>query len=440
MAQRVGTYTYGSEPTERLPYGIGRVTGPWLFAAALAAGAFGFGVYAYYRQYTEGEVITGMRDIGTMGGTPWGLYVVFIAYFVGVSFAGIILAALIRLMNLHQLKPVARIAEVLTVIALVCAACCVLADLGNPIRGLLNLPRYARPGSPLFGTFTLVISGYMFASLVYLYLDSRRDAMICARVPGRLQTFHRIWAAGYRDTPAQRRRHYTASFWLAIAIVPLLVTAHSTLGFVFGLQIGRPGWHSALQAPSFVIMAGVSGTGLLIVAAAIMRRALGEQERLTGEVFRWLNNLLLVLILAYLYLWIVETLSSVYQGGEQEVEVTRALFTGEYATLFWLVLALLLSALALLIAQFFRPGLALVAGVTAGVLVNVAAIFKRFLLVIPSQTHGPLLPYSPGHYSPTWVEYGVVIGLFGFGTLLFIGFAKTFPIIHLPEAEKERAA
>ena len=82
----------------------------------------------------------------------------------------------------------------------------------------------------------------------------------------------------------------------------------------------------------------------------------------------------------------------------------------------------------------------LVAGVTAGVFVNVAAVFKRFLLVIPSQTHGALLPYSPGHYSPTWVEYGVVIGLFGFGTLLFIGFAKTFPIIHLPEAEKERAA
>lgn len=440
MAQRAETAPHGSEPAETLPYGLGRFSAPWLLVSALAAGATGLGLYAYYRQYTEGEVITGLRDIGTMGGTPWGLYVVFIAYFVGVSFAGIILAALIRLMNLYFLKPVARMAEVLTVIALICAAGSVLADLGDPIKGLLNLPRYARPGSPLFGTFTLVISGYLFASLVYLYLDSRRDAMVCARVPGRLQRLHRLWAAGYRDTPAQRERHSTASFWLAIAIVPLLVTAHSTLGFVFGLQIGRPGWHSALQAPSFVIMAGVSGTGLLIVAAAIMRRPLGEQERLDEKLFRWLNNLLLVLILAYLYLWIVETLSSVYQGGEHEVEVTRALFTGEYAVFSWLVLAQLLLSLALLVVQFFRPGFALFAGVTAGVLVNAAAILKRYLLVVPSQTHGQLLPYSPGHYSPTWVEYCVVIGLFGIGTLLFIGFAKTFPIVHLPEVKEKGTA
>lgn len=425
---------------ERLPYGVGRVTAPWLLAAAAACAVLGVGVYAYYLQFTEGDAVTGLRDIGTMGGAPWGLYVAFVVYFVGVSFAGIILAALIRIMDLRHLKPVARIAEVLTVIALVCAAFSVLADVGNPLRALVNLPRYARPGSPLFGTFTLVISGYMFASLVYLYLDSRRDAAICARVPGPLQALHRVWAAGYRDTPAERSRHRRASFWLAIAIVPLLVTAHSTLGFVFGLQIGRPGWHSALQAPSFVIMAGASGTGLLIVVAGIVRHALGEQERLDPAIFRWLNNLLLVLILAYLYLWIVETLSSVYQGAGEEVRVTQALFFGTYAWLFWLALALLVAAAALLVAQYFRPRFGLVAGIASGVLVNVAAIFKRYLLVVPSQTHGTLLPYSPGHYSPTWVEYSVIIGLFAFATLLFMGFTKVFPIIEIPQTGGEEGS
>ena len=422
---------------ETLPYGVGRVTARWLITTAVATGVLGFGAYAYYRQYTGGDVVTGLRDIGTMGGATWGLYVAFVVYFVGVSFAGIILAALIRIMNLHHLKPVARIAEVLTVITLVCAALSVMADVGNPLRALVNLPRYARPGSPLFGTFTLVISGYLFASLIYLYLDSRRDAAICARVPGRLQGLHRAWAAGYRDTPAERRRHHRASFWLAVAIVPLLVTAHSTLGFVFGLQIGRPGWHSALQGPSFVIMAGVSGIGLLIVVSAAVRRALGEQERLALGIFRWLNNLLLVLIFAYLYVWIVETLSGVYQGDEQEVRVTKASFSGAYASLFWLALAFLLAAAVLLVVQYFRPGFGLVAGVASGVLVNVAAIFKRYLLVVPSQTHGTLLPYGSGHYSPTWVEYGVVIGLFAFATLLFVGFMKAFPIIEIAEAEEE---
>lgn len=437
MAERVETFPYeGLAQAPTLPYGVGRVGIRWLAAVAIAAAAFAFGTYAYYVQFTQGDVVTGMRDIGTMGGAAWGLYIVFVVYFVGVSFAGIILAALIRIMDIERLRPVARIAELLTVITLVCAALAILADVGNPLRALVNLPRYARPGSPLFGTFTLVISGYLFASLVYLYLDSRRDAAACAETGGRLQRLHRLWAAGYRDSPAERRRHRLTSFWLALAIVPLLVTAHSTLGFVFGLQIGRPGWHSAVQAPAFVVMAGVSGTGLLIVVTAAARRALDERERLDASVFRWLNNLLLVLVLVYLYLWIVETLSGVYQGSEQEVRVTKADATGPYALLFWLALAFLLVSLALLVAQYFRPQFVLVAGVSAGVLLNVVAALKRFLLVVPSQTYGTLLPYSPGHYSPTWVEYGVVIGLFGFAALVFLAFAKVFPIMPLAHEQE----
>src|SRR3972149_9713761 len=97
---------------EQLPYGIGRV-GPGFFA--LVAGLLALvvlGVVAYSRQFTEGEAVTGMRDIGTMGGATWGLYIAFVVYFVGVSFAGITVASLIRLLNMKQLRPLARLAEV----------------------------------------------------------------------------------------------------------------------------------------------------------------------------------------------------------------------------------------------------------------------------------------------------------------------------------------
>ncbi len=425
MAQRV----------ERLPYGVGRPTAPWWTLVAASAAVLGVGAYAYHHQYTKGEVVLGLRDIGTGQGATWGLYVAFVVYFVGVSFSGIILATLIRLLDLRHLRPVARLAELSTVIALILGALAILADVGDPVRAIMNLPRYARPESPFFGTFTLVISGYLLASLVYLYLDSRRDAAICARIPGRLQGFHRWWAAGYGDTPAERERHRRASFWLAVAIVPLLVTAHSTLGFVFGLQIGRPGWHSALQAPAFVLLAGVSGVGLLLILAAVVRRALGEQERIDLGVFRWLNNFLLVLILAYLYFWVVETLSSVYQGNDNEKAVTDSLFYGTYAPIFWASLGLLALAFVVLVLQFFLPRYGLAAGVVAGVLVNLAAIGKRYVLVVPSQTRGTLLPYEAGSYSPTWIEYAVVIGLLALGTLLFAGFMKLFPVMELPEEE-----
>ncbi|MDR5710230.1 MAG: NrfD/PsrC family molybdoenzyme membrane anchor subunit, partial [Armatimonadota bacterium] len=344
----------------------------------------------------------------------------------------------------------------------------------------------------------------LFASLVYFYLDGRRDAALLARIPSPLQGFYRLWAAGYRDTPAERERHRRAAFWLAIAIVPLLVTAHSTLGFVFGIQSGRPGWFSALQAPAFVVMAGVSGIGLLLVIAAVLRHSLDERERLHEGIFRWLGGLLAVLVVVYLYFTVAELLTTTYAGHEAEVRLTLALLTGPYAWLFWVSVGSLVLALVTLIlpylpellrvpAPVFRPGLTwaaataaaaaaavflarrnlpaaafpfeagtirwltallvllfvlslfplfsrsvIASGFVAGLLVNVAAVGKRLLIVVPSQTHGTLLPYGPGSYTPTWVEYGVLAGLFALGTLLYTLFLKVFPAMEVSAEEGGR--
>lgn len=417
--------------TEKLPYGIGRFTPGWVFLIVLLLAFVALGIFAYSRQLIEGLVVTGLRDIGLMGGSPWGLYITFDIYFVGVSFAGITVAVLIRLLNLKHLKPISRMAELLTIISLILAGLVILPDLGQPLRGLVNLLRYARPGSPFFGTFTLVISGYLFGSVVYFFLDGRRDAAVMAKKPGRLQWFYRLWAAGYRDTSAERERHQKASFWLAIAILPLLVTAHSTLGFVFGLQVGRPGWFSALQAPGFVILAGVSGVGHIIIIAAILRRVLRLENQLGLDIFKWLGNLLMTLTIIYLYFMVVEWLTTTYASQYHEVVVSNALLVGEYSGIFWSAVALLVISFLLLASQLVRGGFNLSLVVLSGVFVNIAAVFKRYLIVVPSQTHGTLMPYLPGSYSPTWVEYSIISGLLALGALLFILFIKVFPIMEV---------
>jgi hypothetical protein len=94
-----------------------------------------------------------------MGGAAWGLYIVFAVYFAGVAFAGITLAALIRLFNIERLKPIVRLAGLLSVGAVILGAISIMVDLGRPIEGITNLFLYARPQSPFFGTFTLVIAG-----------------------------------------------------------------------------------------------------------------------------------------------------------------------------------------------------------------------------------------------------------------------------------------
>lgn len=400
------------------------------------------GIYAYIQELSDGMAVTGMRNIGPMGGATWGLYITFVVYFVGLSFAGISTAALIRLARIERLRPISRIAELLTVVALVLAALAILADLGQPLRGILNLLRYARPQSPFFGTFTLVISGYLFASLVYLYLDGRRDAWLTAQTAERHRGFYRLWAAGYQDTPAERERHDRTTFWLSIAIVPLLVTAHSTLGFVFGLQVGRPGWFSALQAPAFVILAGVSGLGMLGIIAAAVRRW-GHRERVLGpEIFRWLSTALMVVLLTYLYLVVVELLTNLYTGSARERDVMGELLFGDYAWIYWGSVAAFVIALAFLVVRVAVKGLhgSVWPLVVAGALVNLGAIGKRFLIVVPSQTKGTLLPYDEGTYTPAWTEFALVLGLVSLGILAFWAFTRYFPIVELPEGREGKEA
>ena len=416
---------------QELPYGMGKWGRGAKIAIAIIVGIVGIGIYAYSRQHMEGEIVTGMRDIGTMEGAPWGLYIAFVVYFVGVSFAGITVAALIRLLNLEQLRPVARMAEGLTIVSLVLAALMVIIDLGQPGRGIVNLLRYARPQSPFFGTFTLVISAYLFASLVYFYLDGRRDAALCAQKPSRFQWFFRLWAAGYCDTAGERERHHRTAWWLALFILPLLVTAHSTLGLVFGIQPGRPGWYSALQAPSFVVLAGVSGVGLLIVIVAVVRKALRLERQLDIQVFRWLGNFLWVLTAVYLYFIAIDYLAANYSGGSRESAVSKELISGSYAWLFWLSISSFVLSFILMFGQFAARRYSISLVVIAGVLANIAAIGKRDVIVVPSQTHGTLLPYLPGAYTPTWVELAIITGLFALGILLYIVFTKVFPIMEI---------
>ena len=210
--------------------------------------------------------------------------------------------------------------------------------------------------------------------------------------------------------------------------------AHTTLGFVFGLQVGRPGWFGTLQAPGFVILAGVSGVGYLIILAAILRKVLNQEAKIGTDIFRWLGNFLMGLTAAYLYFMVVEWLTSIYSANTVEANLINALLTGEYAWIFWASVACLVIPLIMLVWQFVTKKYSIGLLVLSGILVNLAAIGKRFLIVVPSQTHGTLLPYVNGTYSPTWVEYGVIIGLMGLGALLFVLFMKIFPIMEVEES------
>ncbi len=417
--------------------GVGRFSRRWLIAVCALLIVIAWGVRAYSHELSHGLITSGLRAIGE-GGAVWGLYITFYVYFIGLSFAGISTAALARLFALDELKPLTRIAELLAISSLLVGSLCIVADLGRPLRGMLYLPLYARPSSPFFGTFTLVVAGYLFASLVFFFLAGRADAAACAKSFPRFRWAYALWASGYRGTDAEKRRRSRSSYWLSLCILPLLVTAHSTLGLVFGIQVGRPGWFSTLQAPSFVILAGSSGTAMLVIIAAVVRKLLGLEEVIPVRTFRLLGNLLWTITLTYLYLMAMDEITTSYAGAEAEARVAHEIVFGAYAGMFWTTVACFGIGTLILFLQFVRGATRVGWAVVAAVLINFGSILKRFLVTVPSQTHGMLLPYPTGHYVPSAGEISVVLALSAACALIFLCFAKIFPIIPLASAAPVR--
>jgi Ni/Fe-hydrogenase subunit HybB-like protein len=273
-----------------------------------------------------------------------------------------------------------------------------------------------------------------------LWLDGRADAARVVAGGGRFTFLHRLWAFGWKGTASERWRHQQASFWLSIVILPLLVVAYSTLGFVFGIQGGRPGWFGALQAPGFLVLAAISSTSTLLVIAALARRALRLEEEISTQVFLWLGNVLWMLGLVYLYILVVEILTASYAAAEADTRVARAVVVGPYAPMFWTMVVGLVLPTGLLFAQFLRRRVSIGWAVVSALVLNFATILKRILIVVPSQTHGQLLPYRDGSYHPTWVEFSTILGLLALGTLSYLVFVKLFPIVPRDVAHAARPA
>ena len=87
---------------------------------------------------------------------------------------------------------------------------------------------------------------------------------------------------------------------LAYVGLPTAVLLHSITAWIFGLQISRPWWNTALMAPLFVTSAMLSGTALVALVALVARRF--DKVKLPDETRRALAGLMAVTIAVDLFL------------------------------------------------------------------------------------------------------------------------------------------
>ena len=213
----------------------------WWIAGLAVLILIGLGAWIY--QLKQGLQVTNMRD-----NVIWGLYIITFMFFVGLSAGGLIVASAGRLFGVRQFAPIVRLAVVEATVTIATAALCIIPDLGHPQR-ILNLLFHAHWLSPMIWDVTVILI-YLVLSLIYLWLYMRRD--LAARGS---------WLAlGTKDTSDAARAHdYRLTYGLAWIALPAAVLVHSITAWIFGLQISRGFWYSAIMPPLFISSALVSG-------------------------------------------------------------------------------------------------------------------------------------------------------------------------------------
>ena len=68
------------------------------------------------------------------------------------------------------------------------------------------------------------------------------------------------------------------------------------------------------------------------------------------------------------------------------------------------------------------------------ILINIGMWFERFVIIVTS-LHRDYLPSSWTMFSPTFVDIGIFVGTIGFFFVLFLLYARTFPVIAQAEVK-----
>ena len=404
----------------------------WRFYVMIAL--FGVFVVAGFVAWIR-QVYFGFGISGTRWPVYWGFYITNFVFWIGISHAGTLISAILRLVNAGWRRPVTRCAEAITTFALMIGAMFPLIHIGRPWLAFWLFPypseRLIWPNfrSPLVWDF-FAINTYLTGSLLFLLLPMIPDfAIVRDTTTGLRHRIYKLLALGWRGTPKQWHRLESAMQIMAIAIIPVAVSVHTIVSFDFSMA-PVPMWQTTIFGPYFVAGAIFSGIAGLIIAMALLRRLLHLEEYLRPLHFENLGKLMLVMALLWGYFVFNERLVTYYGNGPHEMAVFWQTQRLSFAPLYWtMVVCNFVLPLILLGIRRFRT---ITGCVIASFGVVIGMWLERYLIIVPS-LGAKYLPYSFGGYAPELVEVTITVATFAAMCLMYMLFAKFVPIISIWE-------
>ncbi|HWI65684.1 MAG TPA: NrfD/PsrC family molybdoenzyme membrane anchor subunit [Symbiobacteriaceae bacterium] len=357
--------------------------------AALGLTVLGGGAAVLYR------ILGGLSTTYLTSQMPWGAWVAFYIYFVGLSAGAFLLSSLIYVFGMVRFEKVGRMALLTALVCMIVALAFIGLDLGRVDRALTPLLRF-NVTSPLAWEVRFYV--------VYI-------ALLAAE----------LWLS----VRARPRDHQWLRILGTIGIPIAIFGVHGGTGTIFAVVKARGIWFGPLFPVVFILSALVSGTALLTLFYAV-RQVARRRPVDTGLVVD-LGKLLLGFLLVDLGLFFYEMLVPLLSGNPHEQEVIHTMISGRFAWSFWIVqVGMAFIAPAVILLSGLKRSWKWVALAAASTVVGIVGV--RFNIVVPAQIP-PLLPGLPaGDYLPSLVEWASSAGLIALGLLLFSLAAERLPL------------
>ena len=416
----------------------GRASRAWWIAFGITLLATLWGVWAIWVTLRDGIGAWGLnKNVG------WAWDITNFVWWIGIGHAGTLISAVLLLFRQQWRVAINRSAEAMTIFAVLQASIFPILHLGRPWLLHFNLPIPNQYGS-LWDNFNspllwdvFAIATYFSVSLVFWWVGLLPDfAMLRDRALKPFQKkIYSLLSFGWSGRAKDWQRMEETMLLLAGIATPLVISVHTIVSFDFATSVVS-GWHTTIFPPYFVAGAIFSGFAMVSLLLIILRKVCKLEAYITLKHIELMNTVMLVAggIVAVAYLTEFFMAMRSHSEFEKYIFLNRA--TGDYAWAFCTMIICNIVLPQLLWFKKLRRSIAF--SVCVALVVCVGMWFERFVIIVTS-LHRGYLPSSWTMFSPTWVDIGIFVGTLGFFFLLFLLYARSFPMIAQAEVKGSRS-
>jgi molybdopterin-containing oxidoreductase family membrane subunit len=422
------------EQVDREVLAVLNPTKAWFAGLMLSILALGVGAASLTYQIHQG--------LGVAGYEPpvmWGVYIITFVFWVGIGHAGTLISAILYLFRAGFRTTIYRLAEAMTVFAVMTAGLFPILHTGRPWKAFWLIPyanwRLIWPQfkSPLVWD-VFAISTYLTISTTFLYVGMIPDfaAMRDRETNPMRKAILAFLAMGWRNSEREWR-HFTRMYlFLAAFSTPLVLSVHSVVSFDFAMAL-TPGWHTTIFPPYFVAGAIFSGFAMVWTIAIPLRKWFKMEHYITLNHLDASAKMVLFTSLVVGSAYLIEFFIAWYGGVPAEQDYFWNRVFGQWWWAAWIMLTCnMILPLSLFSQQLRRNTTWLF---ILSIFINIGMWFERFVIVVPSLSH-EFEPWQWSSYAPTWVDYGILLGSFGWFFMWFLLFVKQFPVVALSEVKE----